>query len=84
MFQSIAGFPIEKNRNLELPIQPIYLKHGPNGLNWQGCLAGSFKTAPRILIFSFAKGVDYSYEVKNSEIWAPAFFMHNNSFTATV
>ena len=27
---------------------------------------------------------DYSYEVKNSEIWAPAFFKHNNSFIATV
>jgi hypothetical protein len=30
------------------------LEIGPNGLNWQCCLAGSFKTAPRILIFSFA------------------------------
>ena len=58
---------------------------GPvNGLDWQCCLAGSSKTAPRILIFSFAIGVDYSYEVKNSEIWAPTFFKHNNSFTATV
>ena len=27
---------------------------------------------------------DYSYEVKNSEIQAPAFFKHNNSFIATV
>ena len=31
-----------------LPIQIIYCK---NGLNWQWCLAGSSKTAPRILIF---------------------------------
>ena len=37
---------------LELPArQPIYLKNGPNGLNWQCCLAGSSKTGPRILIF---------------------------------
>ena len=39
---------------------------------------------PGILIFSIAIGVDYSYEVKNSEIWAPTFFKHNNSFIATV
>ena len=31
---------------------------------------------------TFAIGADYSYEMKNSEIWAPAFFKHNNSFTA--
>ena len=40
-------------------------KIGPNGLNWQCCLAGSSKTAPRILIFSIAIGAEYSYEVKN-------------------
>ena len=27
---------------------------------------------------------DYSFEVKNIEIWAPTFFKHNNSFVATV
>ena len=27
---------------------------------------------------------DYSFEVKNIEIWAPAFFKHNNSSVATV
>ena len=67
-----------------MPIQPIYLKNGPDGLNWQCCLAVSSKTAPRILIFSIAIDVDYSYDVKNSEICAPAFFKHNNSFIATV
>ena len=55
-----------------------------NGLNWQCCLAGSSKTTPRILIFSIAIDANYSYEVKNSEIWEPAFFKHNNSFIATV
>ena len=64
---------------LELPA-----KHGPNVLNWHCCLAGSSKTAPRILIFSIAIGADYSFEVKSSEIWAPTFFKHNNSFIATV
>ena len=39
-----------------------------NGLDWQCYLAGSSKTAPRILIFSITIGVDYSYEMKNSEI----------------
>ena len=29
-------------------------------------------------------GADYSFEVKIIEIWAPAFFKHNNSFVATV
>ena len=36
------------------------------------------------MIFSIAIGADYSYEVKNSEIYAPAFFKRNNSFIATV
>ena len=67
-----------------MPIQPIYLKKGPNGLNWQCCLNGSSKTAPRILIVSIAMGGDYSFEVKNMEIWVPEFFKHNNSSAATV
>ena len=29
-------------------------------------------------------GADFSFEVKNIEIWAPAFFKHNNSSVATV
>ena len=29
-------------------------------------------------------GADYSFEVKNIEIWVPAFFKHNNSSVATV
>ncbi len=75
---------------LELPAKQHcqFSPFGPisevNGLDWQCYLAGSSKTAPRILIFSVAIGANYSYEVKNSEIWAPAFFKHNNSFIATV
>ena len=38
----------------------------------------------QFLIFSITMGANYTYEVKNSEIWVPAFFMHNNSFIATV
>ena len=29
-------------------------------------------------------GADYSFEVKNIEIWVPAFFKHKNSSVATV
>jgi hypothetical protein len=67
-----------------VPIQPIYLKNVPNGLNWHCCLAGSSQTASRILIFSIAMVADYSFDMKNIDIWAPAFFKLNNSFIATV
>ena len=63
------------------PFGPIF---DVNGLDWQCYLAGSSKTAPRILIFSIAMGADYSFELKNIESWVPAFFKHNNSSVATV
>ena len=75
---------------LELPAKQHcqFSPFGPtsevNGLDWQFCLAGSSKTAARILIFSIAIDAYYSYQVKNSEIWAHAFFKHNNSFIAAV
>jgi hypothetical protein len=40
--------------------------------------------ALRILIFSIAMVADYSFDMKNIDVWAPAFFKHNNSFIATV
>ena len=62
-----------------------YLENGPNSrLNWQCCLADRSKTSTRILIFSIAMGADYSFEVKNIEIWVTAFFKHNDSSVATV
>ena len=39
---------------------------------------------PRILIFSIAMVADYSFDVKNIDIWVPAFFKHINSFIGTV
>ena len=39
---------------------------------------------PRILIFTIAMVADYLDDVKNIDIWAPAFFKHNNSFIATM
>ena len=68
-----------------MPIQPITPIFAINGLDWQCFLVGSSKTAPRILIFfSIAMGADYSFELKNIEIWVPAFFKHNNSSVVTV
>jgi hypothetical protein len=65
---------IEKNQNpgsrfgaaskTALPIQPIYFKIGPNWPNQHCSLAGSTKTAPRILIFSIAMGANNSFYVK--------------------
>ncbi len=52
------------------PFGPIF---EVNGLDWQCYLAGSSKTAPRILIFSIAIGADYSYEVKTVESRPPHF-----------
>ena len=40
--------------------------------------------APKILIVSIAMGADYSFDVKNIDIWAPAFFNNKNSFIVTV
>ena len=65
---------------LELPVkqhyqssQPNYLKIGPNWPNWpnwQCCLAGSSKTAPRILFFSIVLCAEYLSHVKSIAIYA--------------
>ena len=49
------------------PFGPLY---EVNGLDWQCYLAGSSKTAPRILIFSMAMGADYSSELISIETYA--------------
>ena len=49
----------------------------PNWPNQQCCLAGSSKTAPRILIFSIAMGADYSFYVKTIETHACTFLTLN-------
>ena len=70
---------------LELPAkQPIYLKIGPNWPNWQCCIAGSSKSAPRILISSIAMGADYTFYVKNIETHARTFFTLNISVIGRV
>ena len=72
---------------LELPAEQhcqTYLKTGPNWPNWQCCLAGSSKTAPRILIFPIAMDADYSFCVKSIATYVPAFLRSNNSVLARV
>ena len=65
-------------------MQPIYLNIGPNWPNWQCCLAGSSKRAPRILIFSIAMDADYSFYVKNIETHGLAFLPLNISAVGRV
>ena len=75
---------------MELPaktallIWQIWPNFEVNGLDWQCCLAGSPKTAPRILIFSIAMGADYSFYVKSTATYAPAFLGSNNLVLARV
>ena len=64
--------------------QPIYRENGLNGLNWQCCLAGSSKTAPRILIFSMVMGADYSFELISTDTYASQFNGHNKFFLGSV
>ena len=69
---------------LELPIQPIYLKTGPNWPNQQCRLAGSSKTAPRILIFSIAMSAEYLSYVKSIATFVPKFYGYIISVLASV
>ena len=41
-----------------------------NRLNWQCCLAGSSKTAPRLLILSIVMGANYSVKLISIETYA--------------
>ena len=59
----------------------------PQAIGWIGSainLAGSSKTAPRILIFLIAMDADYSFELFSIETYAPQFFGHNNLFLGSV
>ena len=63
------------------PIWPIF---AVNRLNWQCCLAGSSKRAPRILNFSIAMDADYSFELISVETYAPQFIGYNKLFLGSV
>jgi hypothetical protein len=60
-----------------MPIQPIYLKIGPNWPNRQCYLADNSKTAPRNFFFSIVMGADYLFFVKNIETHARTFLTLN-------
>ena len=64
-----------------LPIQPIFMV---NGLDWQCCLAGSSKTAPRIFIFSIVLSAEYLFYVKSIETHARTFLPLNISAIGSV
>ena len=75
---AVLKLPAEK----ALPIQPIYLKIG---LNWQYCVAGSSKMAPRIFIFLMAMGkAEYSFELISIETYAPQFIGYYELFLDSV
>ena len=63
------------------PIQPIYLKNGPNG---RCCLAGGSKTAPRILIFFNSHGCQTFILYEINCYLSPLKSWHNNSFLGSV
>jgi len=67
-----------------LPIQPIWPIFLVDRLNWQCCLAGSSKMAPRILIFSMAMGADCSFWLISIETCAPQYKRLNKSFLGSV
>ena len=52
-----------------------YCQNGPNALNWQCSLAGSSKTAPRILFFSIVLDAKYL-----SNMWNPLLPMPSHFF----
>ena len=55
---------------------PIWPNFEVNGLDWKCCLAGSFKTAPRIFIFSIVLDAEYLSDVKFIATYALTFFAY--------
>ena len=53
-------------------------------MDWQCCLAGSSKRAPRILIFSIAMGAEYLFYMKSIATFAPTFYGYIISVLASV
>ena len=89
--KKLASLAIEKNQNpggrfgaTSQTALPIWPNFEVNGLDWQCCVAGSSKTACRILIFSIAIGANLSFYVKSIATYAPAFFRYNDSVLASV
>ena len=71
---------------LELPAKQ-HIQFGQfevNGLDWQRCLAGSSKTAPRIFIFSIFLGAEYLSYLNSIATFALTFFGYIISVLASV
>ena len=69
---------------MALPIWPICPSFEVNGLDWQRCLAGSSKTAPKIFIFSNFLGAEYLSFIKSIATFALTFFRYIISVLASV
>ena len=54
------------------------------GRNWQCFLAGSSKTAPRILILLIVMVADHSFELISIWTYVPQFIGHNKIFLVSV
>ena len=77
----------KKSKFWELPAkqQCRFGQFGPIlRLDWQCCLAGSSKTAPRIFIFSIVLGAKYLSYVKSIDTHARALLPLNISAVGTV
>jgi hypothetical protein len=61
--------PFWSYQSTALPIWSILHIFKVYGLDRQCCLAGSSKTAPRILISSIAMVADYSFELNSIDWW---------------
>ena len=61
-----------------------WAKFEVNGLDWQCCLAGSSKRAPRIFIFSIVLGAENLSYVKSIETHVRAFLPLNISAISSV
>ena len=80
----ILGAVLELPAKYHCQFSPFGLLIEVNGLDWQCCLAGSSKTAPRIFMFSIVLGAEYSFYLKSIATYAPAFLGYNNSALARV
>ena len=83
-YVQIAIFQIASVGDQTRAIWPIWPSFEVNGLDWQCCLAGSSKMAPRIFIFLIVLGAKYSSYVKSIASFALTFFGYIISVLAIV
>ena len=80
----IPGAALELPAKKHCQFSPFGTFFEVNGLDWQCYLAGSSKTAPRILIFSISIGANFSFDIKSGFSIAPEFSLHKNLDIASV